>query len=147
MVALAATRRTDEQSDDLFECVTNLRHQVADSTVFHELNRAFHDKLAVASANPLFEVLVPSLSWKSAAIGFEVPEKARRRIVSDKTAIAEAVRDRDSWLAAERMRHMLIRIEEMERARPEYMAQPIIWADVDERLEAVRNGHAAQSHA
>jgi len=134
MAAFAAQRRKDEHVAELHELIAELRASIKDSARFHVANRRFHDVVAEASGNALLAALMPSLSWMSAAVGWELPERVRKKVAEDKAAIAEAIEVRDSWLASERMRRMTTAVEEIERRTPGFLSQPIVWADVDELL-------------
>jgi GntR family transcriptional repressor for pyruvate dehydrogenase complex len=139
MAALAAQRATPENVKDLQDCVAVLQRSIRNSETFHFENRRFHDIIAVASGNVLLAVLMPSLSWMSAAIGWELPEWVRSRVASEKAGIAASIEAGDSWLASERMRHMIMNVEEIERKTPNVLDRPIVWADVDELLHSFLN--------
>lgn len=134
MAAFAAQRRTDKHVAELWDLVAELRQSTKDSDRYHTANRRFHDVVAEASGNALLAVLMPSLSWMSAAVGWELPERVRKRVAEDKASIAEAIEARDSWSASELMRRMTGAVEEIERRHPGFLSQPINWADVDELL-------------
>jgi DNA-binding FadR family transcriptional regulator len=141
MAAYAAQRRTDEHVARLNALVEGLFATIADSTKFHEINREFHDVVAEASGNQLLAVLMPSLSWMSAAIGWELPQRVRKRVAEDKSLIADAIEQRDPHLAADRMRRMVMAVD---RTGPRFLDRPVIWADVDELLdEHLRQGNDA----
>jgi GntR family transcriptional regulator, transcriptional repressor for pyruvate dehydrogenase complex len=134
MAALAARRRSEAHVAQLFECTSILRTSLNDSEQFHDANRRFHDLVAEASGNILLAVLMPALSWMSAAVGWEHPVSVRKRIAREKSEIAEAIADGDSWLASERMKRTTTGVVEIERQDPDLLKTPIIWADVDELL-------------
>jgi GntR family transcriptional regulator, transcriptional repressor for pyruvate dehydrogenase complex len=134
MAAFAAQRRTDEHIAEMHDCIAMLRASIKDSTRFHVVNRRFHDLVAEASGNALLTVLMPSLNWMSAAVGWELPERVRKRVAEEKALIVDAIEAGDSWMASERMRRMVMAVEEIERYSPGFLSQPIVWADVDELL-------------
>jgi DNA-binding FadR family transcriptional regulator len=135
MSALAARRRTPEQLERLKECTDNVMSSRHDSAAFHRYNRQFHDLVASASQNLVLGAILPALSWMSEAMGWELDERVRKRVASDKRLIYDAIEARDSWLASQRMSRMIMGYEELDRANPAKLNAPIIWADVDELLE------------
>lgn len=135
MAALAAQRRDDTHVAELNRLIKVLRASVKDSDQFHVANRHFHDVVAQASGNVLLAALIPSLRWMSAAVGWELPLKVRKRVAEDKASIAAAIEARDSWSASERMRRMTSAVEEFERTAPDMLAQRVDWPAVDELLE------------
>lgn len=135
MAALAAQRRTPEELDRLKECTDNLMASRHDSAAFHRYNRMFHDLVATASHNLVLAAILPALSWMSEAMGWELDERVRKRVASDKRLIYDAIAEGDSWHASQRMGRMIMGYEELDKANPAKLNQPIIWADVDELLE------------
>ncbi|KAA3649258.1 MAG: FadR family transcriptional regulator [Proteobacteria bacterium] len=99
-VALAAMRRTDAEAAALLEQVAQMRDCVDDLARMTELDIAFHVAIADASRNPLFSVLVGSLS---SAIRETNPmvwrhrrdNETRRDVVEAHAAIAQAIADGD----------------------------------------------------
>lgn len=133
--AFAAERRTPEQLQALKECTENLMNSRHDTAAFHRHNRQFHDLLGEASHNLVLGTILPALSWMSEAMGWELDQRVRKRIASEKQMIYEAVELCDSWLASQRMSRMIMGYEEIERSNPSKLNAPIVWADVDELLE------------
>jgi GntR family transcriptional repressor for pyruvate dehydrogenase complex len=140
MAALAAERRTDIQLRALRACVADLLSNRSDSDRFHHENRRFHNLVAEASGNLLLAAILPALSLMSQAAGWQLHEKVRRRIASDKERIVDAIEERHSWRASQRMSRMILGYEELDKSDPDRF-RPVIWADVDELLESYRNGH------
>jgi len=135
MAALAAQRRTTEELQQLKECTENLMNSRHDSGAFHHYNRQFHDLVATASHNLVLAAILPSLSWMSEGMGWELDQRVRKRVASDKWLIYDAIEASDSWLASQRMSRMIMGYEEIERSNPSKLSAPVIWADVDELLE------------
>jgi DNA-binding FadR family transcriptional regulator len=135
MAALAAQRRTDEELQRLKECTENLMTSRQDTVAFHRCKRQFHDLVAVASQNLVLAAILPASSWMSAAMGWELDERVRKRGAADKRLIFDAIESRDAWLASQPMSRMIMGYEEIDRANPSKLKAPIIWADVDELLE------------
>src|SRR6185437_15709496 len=98
MAALAAQRRTADQVQQLKECTENLMSSRHDSAAFHSYNRQFHDLVAAASHNLVLAAITPALSWMSEAMGWELDQRVRKRVASDKSLIFDAIEARDSWL-------------------------------------------------
>jgi DNA-binding FadR family transcriptional regulator len=135
MAALAAQRRTSDELQQLKECTENLMSSRHDTVAFHRYNRQFHDLVATASHNLVLAAILPALSWMSEAMGWELDQRIRKRVASDKRLIFDAIEGNDSWLASQRMSRMIMGYEELDRANPAKLNMPIIWADVDELLE------------
>ena len=99
-VALAAMRRTDAEAAGLLGLVAQMRSSVDDLAGFIEQDIAFHTALAHATRNPLFPVLVTSLT---SAIRETNPivwrhrrdTDARREVVEAHAGIAQAIADGD----------------------------------------------------
>lgn len=134
MAALAAMRRSDSQLKALQACVADLFDNRVDSARFHQANRQFHDLVGEASGNLLLAAIMPALNIMSQAARWQLHEKVRRRIAMEKRSIVDAIEDRDSWRASQRMSRMILGYEELDRRGTEEF-KPIIWADVDEILE------------
>jgi DNA-binding FadR family transcriptional regulator len=135
IAALAARRRTARHVEALNACTRSLLESRQDSATFHLHNRRFHDLVAEASGNLLMAGLLPSLSWLSEAIGWELDPRVRKRVATEKQQIAAAIEQGDSWAASQRMSRMLMAYEELNKARPPRLEAPVIWADVDELFE------------
>jgi DNA-binding FadR family transcriptional regulator len=135
MAALAAQRRTADDLQQLKECTENLMSSRHESAAFHRYNRQFHDLVAAASHNLVLAAVLPALSWMSEAMGWELDERVRKRVASDKRLIYDAIEGNDSWRASQRMSRMILGYEEIERANPATLDTPVVWADVDELLE------------
>lgn len=99
-VALAAMRRTDAEAAALADLVARMRDSIDDPARMTEQDIAFHVAIAQASRNPLFPVLVASLT---SAIRETNPmvwrhrrdEDTRREVVEAHAAIAQAIADGD----------------------------------------------------
>jgi DNA-binding FadR family transcriptional regulator len=139
MAALAAGRRTESHLEALRACVADLHSRRSDSERFHHENRRFHNLIAEASGNLLLAAILPALSLMSQAAGWQLHEKVRKRIASEKELIVDAIEERDSWRASQRMSRMILGYEELDKSDADRFS-PVIWADVDELLESYRNG-------
>ena len=136
MAALAAQQRTPEQLAQLKQCMVDLMSSRHDSVAFHRFNRQFHDLVAEASGNLLLAAILPALSWMSEAMGWELDERVRKRVATDKRQVVDAIEARDSWRASQRMSRMILGYEELDKANPGKLSAPVVWADVDELLES-----------
>jgi hypothetical protein len=74
-------------------------------------------------------IIMTSLSWMSAAVGWELPERVRKSVTDQTTLITNAIETGDSWLASERMRRMVMRVEELELRNPGFLKQQIVEVD------------------
>jgi hypothetical protein len=103
MAALAAERRTDRHLEALRTCVADLLACRLDDDRFHHENRRFHNLVADASGNLLLAAILPALSVMSQAAGWQLHEKVRRRVAKEKGLIVDAIEERSSWRASQRM--------------------------------------------
>ena len=134
VAALAAQRRSDQQLERLSVCVDTLRASIDDDLAFRRANHAFHNVMSEASGNALLGILMPSLSWMSTAIGWEIPASRRRRVAVEKASILEAIQRRDSLAASDRTRAMLITASGLRQANPRAFDAPIVWTHLNDLL-------------
>jgi GntR family transcriptional repressor for pyruvate dehydrogenase complex len=134
VAALAARRSSALQISELRDCITAMREHIDDEKSFHRANRRFHDVVAEAAGNVLLSAILLSLTWMTASAGWTVPREERERVTDEKAGIADAIEQGDSWLAEERMLHVVIGFEYQDWGH--LQSQPISWADVDELLES-----------
>jgi DNA-binding FadR family transcriptional regulator len=142
LAALAARRRTDEQAAELNALAASLHGLQRDSAKFQATNRRFHDLVAVAAGNELFAAIMPSLSWMAEAVGAEIAPESRPRIAMEKTKLAEAIEQRDSWLASQVVQQAVQAIDDIDIRRGGGKQTRILWADVDELLARHADGAA-----
>ena len=98
-VALAAQRRTDAEAARIVE-LAQAMGAAADLTAVTRFDIAFHQAIAKASHNALFEQIVRSFSSLMlvavpTAWNTRVTDEDRREVLSRHLAVAHAIRDRD----------------------------------------------------
>lgn len=103
-VELAAMHRSDEEVKALIELVECMRDSFDDLAVMTEYDIAFHVAIAQATRNPLFPVLVASLTGAMRETNPIVwrcrkTKKERLEVISKHEDIALAIQQRDSTAA------------------------------------------------
>ncbi len=105
--SLAARNRTEEDVEQLEELVEKLRQgyeKGIENAV--DIDLAFHLKVAEATKNPLFQVLLESISsfvTYAQVIGCKSDPERQQRALQSHTSIAEAIRDGDAERARAEM--------------------------------------------
>lgn len=129
MAALAARRAEAADLRAIEECLDALEHEIRDLAAFHQLNRHFHDLVALASKNPFLEVALPALRLISDQSALAVPLEVRRATLRANRSIARAVAEGDGEKAARSMKRCLTAIIRfLERVHPDALSTPISWA-------------------
>ncbi|HMG39680.1 MAG TPA: FadR/GntR family transcriptional regulator [Acidimicrobiales bacterium] len=133
MAALAAERATPEQLAELEQIVAETREAVADLAAFLRLSRAFHDAIAGAVNNSVFELLGRALHlvMASSAGDREYSVRRRREVAKVHADVFEAIRDRDPDRADAMMRHDLTRTyHHLTRANTGLLERRMTWRDI-----------------
>lgn len=128
--ALAASRMTTGELDELQRNVDDMAANLGDQNLFIENNRIFHDVIARASGNVLFECIVTSLMslLDNTMLNADYPHSRREKVLDAHVAIFEALKTRDPMLAEMRMReHVEGYRRYAEKRYPELLDQVIGW--------------------
>lgn len=107
--AMAAERASPADLNALKASLGAMDEALDDLPSFLAENRNFHDIIAYASGNRLFELLLRSLSWitDASALGVDYDDKRRHGILAAHEKIYDAITSRDPVAAEEAMRgHM-----------------------------------------
>jgi GntR family transcriptional repressor for pyruvate dehydrogenase complex len=111
----AAINRTPEQADALSGIMQRMRSRKTDNAQFRELGNDFHNLVASASGNVLFESIVMTMQQ---IVRIWYPGNATRAsTIAEHTAIAVAIIDGDSEAAAEAMRAHILSASERLRTQ------------------------------
>ncbi len=128
---LAATRMSGDDLKELHASVVQMRDHLADTEIFFDSNRHFHDLIAWSSRNSLFGYLVESLLGivDGTVMGVDYPPDRRKRILLAHEEIYEALARRSGEGAEARMRqHLAAYVRYAERNHPDLLDQVIPWA-------------------
>lgn len=132
VATLAAVHRSDQDLATLGSCLIRIE-RARGTDGFADENHRFHQIVADAAGNEVLALLVPALTWMSTAIDWHLPAETHQRTFDEQTAIAEAIRDRDTIAAAtlttQMFEHLL---DDLKQHRPQQLAARILWPDVDE---------------
>lgn len=131
--AIAARRATAEQVEAINRSVVEMRGTIESMQPFLAENQRFHQLVAQATGNNLFEIILSSLRWISdgTAVGIAYPEEHRRGIVKYHEQIAVGITARDPDAAAEAMRaHMQDFLDYIEERYPELAEKPLRWDQI-----------------
>jgi GntR family transcriptional regulator, transcriptional repressor for pyruvate dehydrogenase complex len=127
---LAAERISDEALDELGQTIEQMNVSLRDQESFLEANKRFHDVIAWSSGNALFGFVVDSLLgiMDGTVLGIDYPMPRRSAIIKAHESIYEALRERDSGAAEDRMReHIEAYVRYAERKYPAVLGQVIPW--------------------
>lgn len=107
-VALACLHRTDREADRILALSKRMKETRADIAKMTEHDIAFHVSIAEATRNPLFPVLISSLTTamrETNPIVWRVrtSDEEQLEVVDWHTAVAEAIRQRDTTGAVKAM--------------------------------------------
>lgn len=104
IVGLAATKRSDEDSDRLIRLARGMRESVNNPAQMTDYDIEFHQCIATACQNPLFTAMIQAVhplmrvavpaAWQT-----RTEPDQRERILEQHLAIAEAIAKRDSLAA------------------------------------------------
>lgn len=136
VATLAAVHRGDQDLALLANCMIRIdRARGTDQFTGH--NHRFHRIVADAAGNEVLALLVPALTWISAAVDWRLPAESHQRVFDEKSAIAEAIRTRDAATAATLTTTMFEHLlEDLKQHQPQQLATRILWPDVDELPDA-----------
>jgi DNA-binding FadR family transcriptional regulator len=98
MAELAARRRNEENVAVLEKRLADMERNLLDLAVFIQHDMAFHQELALATGNPIFQVFSASLTDLMREVQFAYPQHARHRRASVEfhARILEAVQNQDA---------------------------------------------------
>lgn len=147
IAALAATRATQEDLDELERIVVQTVSDGDDGPAIVAHDVAFHDALAAATDNPLYTILLGSLTELLVEMrkGLVRSQRARERGLQHHQRILEALRLRDASLARARM------VEHMQQVTDDWHSAEVQGsvtgaAGGDAELEAGRHDQAGPQH-
>jgi GntR family transcriptional repressor for pyruvate dehydrogenase complex len=127
---MAAERVSRADLNALKASLVTMEQEISDLQAFLAENRNFHDIIAHASGNRLFELLLRSLSWitDASALGVDYDDKRRHGILSAHEKIYEAIASRDPAVAEEAMRvHMDEFARYINRHYSSVLKKPLRW--------------------
>lgn len=110
IAALAATKATDAQLDELGRLVEAMEGTVSDLAAFHDQDRRFHELIGAMTGNPVFVEITDMLWKKRASAHYAEFEKqfsgqtVARSMCADHRTIQQALRSRDPEAARTAMR-------------------------------------------
>jgi DNA-binding FadR family transcriptional regulator len=131
----ATDRISDEQLDVLRSSVDDLERSMEDRSKFLEASHIFHETIATASGNALFDCLVSSLRGilDGSVLGIDYPRHRRMAILKDHRLILSAISAGKSTEAQDLMRdHMYSYLTYAEAKYPEILEQKLIWDNFSE---------------
>ena len=114
-VALASTNATQEHLDEMKHLLSRAGESLDDGELLNHVNLAFHRQIALASGNPVMHQILDVLSTlflKEQRMILDIYGN-RASDHAEHVAIYEALRERNSELATERMRMHLERVREV----------------------------------
>jgi len=114
IAGLAAQQRTAEDVSRLEVCLQQMRDSVRERGRFVEPDMQFHQELARCTRNPLFHVIMASITDLLCEVQVRYPDniESRRASLEYHARILEAVRGRDSAAAAQAMREHIRNVGE-----------------------------------
>ncbi len=130
----AAARVTDEQAEQLHQSVVRMREQLDDEHAFVEENAFFHELIAEIAGNPVFTMVLASLTWicDGTPLGVQYPAASREAVVSEHHRIQRAIASRDADRAGAAMSvHMGDFAAYLEARYPKVLDAPLRWDQVD----------------
>lgn len=134
LAAKAAQRATDEQLEELHESLVVMREHLTDLEFFLRENGHFHTLIARAGGNPVFSIVIASLSWISDAtvLGVEYPLASREAVAAEHARIYAAIASRDPDRASAAMAvHMGDYHAYLEKRFPHVLDAPVRWDQLD----------------
>lgn len=130
----AATNVTDEQLAELKRSVVRMRDDLEDGDVFIEENDLFHGLIAEAAGNPVFSMVITSLTWicDGTPLGVEYSHAARVAVAKEHARIHRAIAARDPDRAAAAMAvHIGDFAAYLEAKYPRVLDATLRWDQVD----------------
>jgi GntR family transcriptional repressor for pyruvate dehydrogenase complex len=130
----AAARATDEQAEELHQSVVRMRETLADEHAFVEENALFHELIAEIAGNPVFTMVLASLTWicDGTPLGVQYPPASREAVVAEHARIHRAIAARDADRAGAAMSvHMGDFAAYLEAKYPQVLDAPLRWDQVD----------------
>lgn len=107
--AMAAEKASRGDLKRLRESIAHMSENLGEAQEFLDENRNFHDIIAQASGNRLFELLLRSLSWitDASVLGVNYDDRGRKGILDAHKVVYDALEARDPDAAEDAMRmHM-----------------------------------------
>lgn len=104
--SLAALRRTEEDLTALRECLPSKEIVLSDQ-LFYEQDFKFHEAIAEATHNRMVIITIKAitLSLTPFFTNVDCPAELKKELIMDLYEIYEAIEQKDSRLAADRMKH------------------------------------------
>ncbi|MDO9408880.1 FadR/GntR family transcriptional regulator [Patulibacter sp.] len=130
----AATNATPEQLEALRASSERMRERIADPDVFIEENDTFHGLIAEAAGNPVFSMIITSLTWicDGTPLGVEYSEAARVAVSKEHARILRAVEAGDPERAGAAMAvHIGDFAAYLEAKYPRVLDATLRWDQVD----------------
>jgi GntR family transcriptional repressor for pyruvate dehydrogenase complex len=130
----AAERISDEELAELHESLVAMREHLDDVDFYLRENEHFHALIARAAGNPLFSLVIASLSWicDATPLGVGYPLESREAVCAEHARIYSAIAARDPDRAAAAMAvHMGDFSAYLERRYPHVMDAPVRWDQLD----------------
>lgn len=114
IAAAAARNREEEHLEVLRDCVARMELSLEDKAAFVEPDIAFHQQLAAAAGNPVFQVFTVALTDLLREIQFLFPDRPeyRSQSLAYHRQTLESVEARDPDAAEKAMREHLMNIQE-----------------------------------
>lgn len=132
MAALAALRATDDEIAGLKASLDAMEAGINDEAEFLTANDDFHRRIAFASGNTVFALLLASLHWitDGKPMGVDYPAERRQSILRAHHSIYAAIVARNPEDASERVRAHNDRYESyLRRYYPNVLKTPLNWSD------------------
>jgi len=129
----AAERITPEQLEALHDSVQRMRDHLDDLDYFLHENELFHQIIAAAAGNPVFSLVITSLTWicDASALGVDYTPASRESVAREHHRIYEAIKSRDGDRAAAAMAvHLGDFAAYLERFYPHIVEAPLRWDQV-----------------
>jgi GntR family transcriptional repressor for pyruvate dehydrogenase complex len=134
LASRAAERITAAELEQLRASLDRMRAGLDDIVAFRDENERFHELIAEAADNPVFHMIISSLTWivDGTALGVEYPPESRRAVLRAHGRIYRAVAARDPDRAAAAMSsHMADYLSYLAARYPGVIDAPLRWDQVD----------------
>ncbi|MFA4928531.1 MAG: FadR/GntR family transcriptional regulator [Patulibacter sp.] len=130
----AASRVTEPQAELLHQSVVRMREALQDENAFVEENAYFHETIAEIAGNPVFTMVLASLTWicDGTPLGVQYPMASREAVVAEHHRIHRAIASGDVDRAGAAMSvHMGDFAAYLEAKFPQVLDAPLRWDQVD----------------
>jgi len=133
IAGLAAEHATSETLDAIRQSVADMKRGLEDEEVFLQANERFHDTVALAAGNTVFELLIRSLHriTDGVPLGVAYPKSRRLAVLRAHQRIFKAIEAEDIDLARETMERHVVEFDRyLKKYYPTAYDKLLRWSDV-----------------